>query len=232
MTYYRIKDWEDYFENNRTRELKNMAWVPIPNKMDGDGYTQIFEHKQGVEIFAIWILCVEVASRCDPRGTLMRDAEKEHDFASLSRITRAPAKTFETALPFLAQIGWLEQVTINPAGECEIIAPECGSTRVRVRRTEGNGTEGKEYTDDFIRFWEAYPNKVGKKKAFSAWKKATDKPDIETLIKVIDDHKESDAWTKEHGAFIPHPATWLNAGRWDDVIQKEEEEGRYGPSVR
>ena len=44
MTTYRIRDWQRHFENNRTRELKVMAWVPVPNKMDGDGYTELVTH--------------------------------------------------------------------------------------------------------------------------------------------------------------------------------------------
>ena len=41
----------DHFENNRARELKSMAWVPLPNKMDGDGYTEPVTHPGGAAHF-------------------------------------------------------------------------------------------------------------------------------------------------------------------------------------
>jgi hypothetical protein len=38
---YRIVDWDELFENSRTRQMKKMTWVPLPNKHDGDGYTEL-----------------------------------------------------------------------------------------------------------------------------------------------------------------------------------------------
>ena len=36
------------------------------------------------------------------------------------------------------------------------------------------------------------------------------------MLKVIDRDKKSPEWLKDNGNFIPHPATWLNGGCWDD----------------
>jgi hypothetical protein len=36
MTVYRIRNWSELYENNRTRQLVDMQWVPIPNKHDGN----------------------------------------------------------------------------------------------------------------------------------------------------------------------------------------------------
>lgn len=33
--------------------------------------------------------------------------------------------------------------------------------------------------------------------------------------------KASEQWTKDKGKFIPHPTTWLNGERWNDVIPCE-----------
>lgn len=65
-------------------------------------------------------------------------------------------------------------------------------------------------------FWEAYPRKIGKKAAQRAWKRSKDKPDISIIIEAIERQKTSDQWLKDCGRFIPHPATWLHQGRWDD----------------
>lgn len=69
----------------------------------------------------------------------------------------------------------------------------------------------------FDTFWTAYPVKVGKDAAKRAFTKR--KPTAELLgemLNAIAEQKTSLAWIKEDGQFIPHPATWLNHGRWMD----------------
>jgi hypothetical protein len=116
---YAIAEWDTHFEKNRTKELKQMTWVPIPNKQDGDGYTELLDHPAGAAHFGAWVALIQVASKCSPRGTLLRDdrngVRRPHDPASLSRITRIPASVFLEALPRLIAIGWLslEALEIN-----------------------------------------------------------------------------------------------------------------------
>ena len=76
-------------------------------------------------------------------------------------------------------------------------------------------------------FWQTYPNKVGKENARKAWSKI--KPDAELfdkIIKKIEELKVCDDWTKNGGQYVPHPATWLNRGGWDDEIPKSRSPGR------
>jgi hypothetical protein len=71
----------------------------------------------------------------------------------------------------------------------------------------------------FAEFWLAYPKKVSRKVAEKSWLHI--KPN-ETLFKKImsalEVVKKSDGWVKDDGKFIPHPSTWLNQERWDDVV--------------
>jgi hypothetical protein len=55
---------------------------------------------------------------------------------------------------------------------------------------------------DFHELWSAYPNKVGKPKALTAWK--AKKPDLATMLAALKRWKASEQWTKEDGRFIPH----------------------------
>ena len=68
----------------------------------------------------------------------------------------------------------------------------------------------------FEQFWQAYPKKVGKLDAERAFQKA--KAPIDQLLSAVERQKKSDQWIRENGRFIPNPATWLNQGRWDDVL--------------
>lgn len=72
----------------------------------------------------------------------------------------------------------------------------------------------------FDLFWEAYPRKVGKVKAQTAFQKVT--VSVEVLLAAIAEQKNSVQWQKDNGQFIPHPATWLNGKRWEDQITTEQ----------
>lgn len=72
----------------------------------------------------------------------------------------------------------------------------------------------------FDQFWAAYPRKIGKKAALKAWNMAKDLPDITVILTAITAQKASTQWLKDGGQFIPHPATWLNQGRWHDEVKQ------------
>ncbi len=88
------------------------------------------------------------------------------------------------------------------------------------------------YTKEFLMFWDAYPKKKEKKKAFAAWKKAKDKPDIEIIIRAIKSQKQSAQWRKENGQYIKHPTTWLNGGCWDDEPDKKQSQPKGYASIQ
>ena len=70
------------------------------------------------------------------------------------------------------------------------------------------------YSAKFEQFWHEYPSKIGKKKAFTSFKLV--KIDIEVLLNAVKQQKETSQW---RSGYIPHPATWLNQGRWEDDIE-------------
>ena len=73
--------------------------------------------------------------------------------------------------------------------------------------------------EHFKNFWSAYPKKAGKdaaKKAFA--KRKFDEQAFEKVMAALNEQKASEQWVKDAGQFIPHPATWLNQGRFDDEL--------------
>lgn len=76
--------------------------------------------------------------------------------------------------------------------------------------------------NDFQKFWEAYPKKIGKIKAEEAWRKRNgQRPPLEAVLSKIAELKNSDQWKKDNGQYIPHPATWLNRGGWSDEVKTD-----------
>ena len=79
------------------------------------------------------------------------------------------------------------------------------------------GREGTREADGFAVFWAAYPRKDKKKEALSAWGKI--KPSVDLQTTILADVKKralSADWQKDKGRFIPLPASYLNAARWED----------------
>lgn len=73
--------------------------------------------------------------------------------------------------------------------------------------------------ETFARFWSIYPSKKSKGTAEKVWAKLKpDQPLFERIIAAVLEQKLTEAWTKDGGQFIPHPATWLNGKRWDDEV--------------
>jgi len=135
--FLRVHDWSANFENNRTREIKRMAWVPMPTKHDGDGFTELLDHKDGMAHFGAWCLIVEVAAKCDPRGTLVRDGNLPHTPSTLARMTRGKRSVFAVAIDRLIKIGWLE-VYGDPA-----VLPQEGATISQVPALHNNTEQEK-----------------------------------------------------------------------------------------
>lgn len=77
----------------------------------------------------------------------------------------------------------------------------------------------------FEKFYSEYPKKKSRGQAEKAFAKL--KPNeqlVDQMILAIGKAKTSDDWKKENGQFIPHPATWLNATGWLDVVECPEDD--------
>jgi hypothetical protein len=67
----RVRDWSGNHENNRSRELKRMLWVSVPNDLSADSYVELVSHEDGAAHLGVWIALLMVASRARPRGSLV-----------------------------------------------------------------------------------------------------------------------------------------------------------------
>ena len=70
----------------------------------------------------------------------------------------------------------------------------------------------------FEKFWSIYPRRVGKQAAQAKFDKSVDTPEkFERVIRALTNQLATDRFNGPM-QFIPHPATWLNQGRWSDDI--------------
>lgn len=69
----------------------------------------------------------------------------------------------------------------------------------------------------WLRFWRAFPKHVAKKEARRAWAQlAPDAETVDRMLATLAWQAQQPEWTKDGGQYIPYPASWLRAERWDD----------------
>jgi hypothetical protein len=104
--------------------------------------------------------------------------------------------------------------------------PQSGPRQAHKRPTGDHKQEVKnirikEYSLDFLSFYNSYPKKSGRDDAWRAWQKRNgDRPQVETLLDAI---KKQTDWrsSARSGEFRPewkNPATWISKGCWSDEI--------------
>jgi uncharacterized protein YdaU (DUF1376 family) len=148
-------------------------------------------------------------SRCDAEISVMQDKK---DKASQSAQARwRNAKDTDGALPVQSErnTNAMRTHANDDANACE--------TTCEGNATNTNTNTNKKPTrepDGFAEFWSAYPKKVGKGAAETAWRKL--RPASAVCVAAVESAKRSDQWRKDNGQFIPNPATWLNQRRWED----------------
>lgn len=112
--------------------------------------------------------------------------------------------------------------TLNPV-ETPVSLPE--PRRDSPQLTLGRDGKGKESntpsaratpSQDFLTFWAGYPRRVGKQDAIKALIRARRKASLDEILAGVERLKKEVAGKDPN--FIPHPTTWLNAGRWEDEL--------------
>jgi len=101
----KIRDWDQHFEADRSRQWKSLKWVPVPNKQ-GLGYKKIMVQKNGAEIFGCWNALIQQGSLCNPRGDLSK-----YSIQDISMNTMIPINILTSAINFIIQnLDWIEVI--------------------------------------------------------------------------------------------------------------------------
>lgn len=138
-----------------------------------------------------------------PRYTL--PTSEDIEFAKTSRHTRDTLATPHRGLAL--GTGNRDQGTgirdqgVLPKGELH------ARTRTRAK------APAHDYPQAFEAFWATYPNRRAKLAALRAWSTAVKRADAEVITEGA---RRFAADPNRDPAYTPHPASWLNAGRWTD----------------
>ncbi len=207
--------------------------------------------KDGAEVFAAFILMVELAAKMPERG-ILEDSDGPLTFEDMSIKTGFQKKLFENACKVLCDkmIGWMDREEVGDTHEVskdtrgvskdtsEVSKDTFGIGVLEERRGEESRREEKtlcsadaELPVGFSQFWKEWPRhfrKTGRSNCLKAWDKGNLETQADEIIAGVKRHKESEAWARDKGQFIPMPLTWLNRQGWETPIN-EDASGEFGP---
>jgi hypothetical protein len=129
LPLYQIVNWNENFENNGSRKIRNCLYVCIPNKFGGHGLTAVLNSGPGIEgqaVYGTWHLIVEYCSKQrSPRdGYLTADGKKDGVrlcVAELARMFKAPAEHVRRTLQVVRSVGWLSLLDGRPETPADFV---------------------------------------------------------------------------------------------------------------
>jgi hypothetical protein len=155
---YQIKDWNEHFENNKSRERDHCSFVVIPNKQDGMGFMRIVSQPDGAAIIGIWTMILQACSRQHmPRAGWLTDdghsAGRAWTADDLALRWRRPEAEVQRALDVLSssQVGWLILPSEEVIHELTEVPAECPPSAPEEKRIEEKGKEESEATPPPLR---------------------------------------------------------------------------------
>jgi hypothetical protein len=141
----RVRNWDELYENNRSREITRAAWFAAPNDLSGDGYVELVVHPDGAAHLGVWYAVLMLASKAKPRrGLLVKDHGQPHTAASIARVTRLTEAVVSDALVRLLKIGLLEVAEHMPREDNESSShPGAGNPQEPASKPQNSAAEGK-----------------------------------------------------------------------------------------
>lgn len=91
------------------------------------------------------------------------------------------------------------------------------STATAVSKTPRRSASSSVLAPGFVEFWTAYPKHRSRADAEKAWNKlAPDAGLQQQILAALAWQVKSPDWMKDNGQYVPLPASWLRARRWED----------------
>lgn len=101
--------------------------------------------------------------------------------------------------------------------------PRAQGENPRAQGSNPRKRKPTQYSAAFEAFWGYYPRKTGKDAAWKAWQRRSHElPGPDELAAILERQCHCEQWQRDGGQYIPHPATWLNQGRWKDGAETEQ----------
>jgi len=115
----------------------------------------------------------------------------------------------------------LARVSVDDSTPTSIHQDNALTAHVETRRATVGQTHvhenGTGLRERFDQFWAVYPKKIAKEAAWKVWQKRRPSRELtQQICAALAWQRTQDGWLKDGGKYIPNPATWIAAGRWQD----------------
>lgn len=135
-----VSDWDARYENERSRQLKQLKFVYLPIGIGQDDMAEFMDHPRGAELLGAWTAILWTAGASVRRGELWRSDSRPHDAASLARLHRPiSADVFELAIARLAELGFVAIIDCSDPpedGTLDSLKPTMDVTDVLARTSD------------------------------------------------------------------------------------------------
>lgn len=192
-----VKDWDDNFENNKSRERDQCSFVCVPNKQDGMGLVWILSEPDGAAIYGIWNLIIGACSRQSrPRHGYLTDNGRADGCPwtvdDMALRWRRPPSEIQRSIDVLLspKVGWI----IDLGVDAPEVPAECPPDALEGNRREEKGSAppapvGVFTQADVAAIAGAYPLKTGLKGAHNSIRET-----LTLLLPRFKTHAETVAW--------------------------------------
>lgn len=123
LPLYQIRDWNETFENFKSRSVKDAKFVCKPNKHGGVGLMNVLVEPDGRTIYGVWCLLLDLCSRQrTPReGWLTANGKKDgrrYRVAELAYLFRATEREIKRCLEVVTspEVDWMT-IAGRPEGD-------------------------------------------------------------------------------------------------------------------
>lgn len=99
-------------------------------------------------------------------------------------------------------------------------------TPIEKKKKTSSPRRGEGDTSGFTEFWATYPKRVGKDAAAKAYANALRRATHEQILAGAAAYRDDGARKRADVKFTKHPATWLNAGCWEDELTPARPNGQ------
>jgi hypothetical protein len=222
-----IRNWDEVFEKFNTRDrLRSLDWVSFPTAQDGHAFSVLSRTTDGVFIFGVFVLLVQMSGRlyrhrrgevADELGPMTAERFSDRFGLPIDDVKRAFTTLSSKNIRLIATADDAKDSMYEAQNsDAHRMRTECDSDAKREKQREAKNKE--EQQPGFARFWLAWPKsprKVNRKGCFRIWVRENLEPLADAIIADVNRQRMSTQWFKNNGEFIPLPATYLNQSRWE-----------------
>ena len=194
---------------------KNPAYQWYPKDFRSDPVFNCSLEAQG-----LWRNMIDMMFLYEPRGYLESNGKPLAD-NEIAKFCACPPRSYRRLLAELQAAGAAKTDSRGVIYSKRFVSLMTERASYVSRQKDQRAKPAPAIAPGFDEFYKAYPKKPGPAEARKSWKKIRAE-EVPAIMAALEHQKQSQAWHKDGGQFIPMPSTWLNQRRWEGEIFEPE----------